>query len=75
MQDISSTVIDHSCVLKGAASCLYYLSYHRIAFNLCNDLTGGNKHNNGFESFKKILDPKNLERKEKHAFQFRHVKS
>ena len=65
---------DRSCVLKGAASCLSYLGYTRIAFLLCNDLKSGNKQQQGFEFFQSVLEPKNLLKNERRDFQFAKVK-
>jgi hypothetical protein len=65
---------DRTCVLKGAASALFYLGYERLAFYLCNDLGSGMKTDCGFEYFQKSMDPKRLEKRERKAFQVIKVK-
>ena len=55
---------DRSCVLKGAASCLHYLGYKRLAFALCNDISSGHKMEQGFEFFQRMLDPTELKKEE-----------
>jgi hypothetical protein len=66
---------DRTCVLKGAASCLWYLGYKRLASILCNDVISGNKMDNGFAFFQQVMDSKKLEKKERRAFQFMRLKS
>jgi hypothetical protein len=70
----STTDNERTCVLKGAASCLSYLGFKRIAFFLCNDLKSGQKEESGFEYFQYMMDPKRLEKKERKAFQFMKLK-
>jgi hypothetical protein len=65
---------DRTCVLKGAASCLWYLGYKRLASILCNDVLSGYKMDNGFTFFKQVMDPQKLEKKERRAFQFMKLK-
>jgi hypothetical protein len=66
---------DRTCVLKGAASCLWYLGYKRLASILCNDVISGNKMDNGFAFFQQVMDPSKLEKQERRAFQFMRLKS
>jgi hypothetical protein len=46
---------DRTCVLKAAASSLFYLGYERIAFFLANDLGNGKKIDGGFEFFMRAM--------------------
>ena len=66
---------DRTCVLKGAASCLCYLGYKRIAHILCNDLGKGNREDTGFDWFKHCTEPVRLEKSERRQFQYMHVKN
>ena len=66
---------DRTCVLKGAASCLWYLGYNRLANILCNDIVSGCKDEMGFSYFQHVMDPKKLARKERRSFQFMKLKS
>jgi hypothetical protein len=70
LQEKSVQSIDRSCVLKGAASCLWFLGYKRIAYCLVNDLNHGYKMERGFEIFAKILHSTRLERRENQHFQY-----
>ena len=53
---------EHFCVLKAAASCLYYLGYRQLAHVLCNDLDRGHKLDFGFELFQTMLHPQKLKK-------------
>jgi hypothetical protein len=66
---------DRTCVLKGAASCLWFLGHKRLANLLCNDVISGFKMDKGFDYFQYVMDPKRLEKSERRAFQFVKLKT
>ena len=67
-QIVSGENTDRSCVLKGAASCLWHLGYKRIANLLCVNLEKGNNRESGFELFQRHTYHSNLEKKERQEF-------
>ena len=73
-QVLSRNCLDRSCVLKAAASCLFYLGYKRISFTLTNDLHKGHKMEVGFEFFQTMLQPDHLTANEKRELQFMKLK-
>ena len=64
---------DRSCVLKGAASCLWHLGEKRLANILCNNVQA--HVDKGFEFFQSTMNPQKLVKREKRLFQFMELKA